>query len=114
MHALIPHAGLQIRIVSGMTVFAESEERLFQQTKSITKRSSNNQPGNIISNIILRSQVEEEFKAHVSGEHGENCLKEQGVVSDMYHEMRQEKDFHKKRIHKKISVRLASIFRNCG
>ena len=65
LHALIPHAGLQIRIVSGMTAFDESEERLFQQAKSITKQASNNQPGNIISNIILRSQVEEELKAHV-------------------------------------------------
>ena len=92
LHALIPHAGLQIRIVSGMTAFAESEERLFQEAKSITKRTSNNQPGNIISNIILRSQVEEEFKAHVYGEHGESWLKEQSVVSDMYHEMRLEKN----------------------
>ena len=92
LHALIPHAGLQIRIVSGMTAFAESEERLFQEAKSITKRTSNNQPGNIMSNIILRSQVEEEFKAHVYGEHGESWLKEQSVVSDMYHEMRLEKN----------------------
>ena len=92
LHALIPHAGLQIRIVSGMTAFAESEERLFQQAKSITKRTSNNQPGNIISNIILRSQAEEELKAHVYGEHGESWLKEQSVVSDMYHEMCLEKN----------------------
>ena len=90
--ALIPHAGLQIRIVSGMTAFAESEERLFKQAKSITKRTSNNKPGNIISNIILRSQVEEEFKVHVYGEHGESWLKEQSVVSDMYHEMCLEKN----------------------
>ena len=75
LHALIPHAGLQIKIVSAMTAFAESEERLFQQAKSTIKRTSNNQPGNIISNIILRSQVEEELKAHVYGEHGESWLK---------------------------------------
>ena len=91
LDALIPHAGLQIRIVSEMTAFAESEERLFQQAKSITKRTSNNQRGNIISNIILRSQVVEELKAHVYGEHGESWLKEQSVVSDMYHEMCLEK-----------------------
>ena len=42
-----------------MTAFAESEERLFQRVKSITKRTSNNQPENIISNIILKSQIEE-------------------------------------------------------
>ena len=70
LNALIPHAVLQIRIVSGMTAFA----------------------GNITSNIILRSQVEEELKAHVYGEHGESCLKEQSVVSDMYHEMCLEKN----------------------
>ena len=59
MPALIPHDCLQIGIVSGMTAFAESEERLFQWVKSITKRTSNNQPENIISNIILKSQIEE-------------------------------------------------------
>ena len=71
LHALIPHAGLQIRIVSGIAVFAASEERLFQ--------------------TILRSQVEEDFKAHVYGEQWEIWLKEQSFVSDMYHEMRLEK-----------------------
>ena len=75
LHASIPHAGLQIRIVSGMTAFAESEERLFQQAKSIKKRTSNNQPGNIVSNIILKSQDEEELEAQVYGEHGESWLK---------------------------------------
>ena len=92
LHALNPHAGLQIRIISGMTVFAESEERLFQQAKSITKRTSNNQPGNIIGNIILRSQVEEELKAHVYGEHGERWFRKQSVVPDMYNEMCLEKN----------------------
>ena len=29
LHALVPHAGLQIRIVSAVTAFAEGEERLF-------------------------------------------------------------------------------------
>ena len=48
-----------------MTAFAESKERLFQEVKSITKKTLNNQPGNIVSNIILRSQVEEEFQAHI-------------------------------------------------
>ena len=91
LHALIPHAGLQIRIVSEIAAFAASEERLFQTAKSITKRTSNNQPGKIISNSILRSQVEEDFRAHVYGEQWESWLKEQSFVSDMYHEMRLEK-----------------------
>ena len=47
------------------------------------KRTSNNQPRNIISNFILRSQIEGELKAHVYGEHGKSRLKEQNVVSDM-------------------------------
>ena len=51
LHAVISHTGLQIRIVSGMKAFAESEERLFQQVKPLTKGTSNNQPGNIISNV---------------------------------------------------------------
>ena len=76
LHALITHVGLQIRIVSGMTEFAESEERLFQQAKSITKETSNDQLENIIGNIIFRSQVEEELRAHVYYEHEENWIKE--------------------------------------
>ena len=64
---------------------------VFQTAKSITKRTSNNQPGKIISNSILRSQVEEDFRAHVYGEQWESWLKEQSFVSDMYHEMRLEK-----------------------
>ena len=54
LHTLIPHASLQIRIVSEMTAFAESEKRLFQQAKSISKRTATNQPGNIISNMATK------------------------------------------------------------
>ena len=87
LHALVPHAGLQIRIVSGMTAFAEGEERLFQQAKTLTKRTSNNQPGNIISNIFIRSQVEEELKIHLYGQHRESWINEQNTVSHLYNEM---------------------------
>ena len=87
LHALVPHAGLQIRIVSGMTAFPEGEERLFQQAKSLAKRTSNNQPGNVISNILIRSQVEEELKIHLYGQHGESRVNEQNIASNLYSEM---------------------------
>ena len=87
LHALVPYAGLQIRIVSGMTAFVEGEERLFQQAKSLTKHTSNNQPGNVISNILIRSQVEEELKIHLYGQHGESWINEQNTVSHLYNEM---------------------------
>ena len=87
LHALAPHAGLQIRIASGMTAFAEGEERLFQQTKSLTKRTSNNQPGNVISNILIRSHVEEELKIHLYGQHGESWVNKQNIASNLYNEM---------------------------
>ena len=80
------------------------------------KRTSNNQPGNIISNVILRSQIEGELKAHVYGEHGKSRLKEQVKCCFRYVtcNMPRKKHFHKKQIHKKISARLTIIFRNCG
>ena len=96
LHALVPHAGLQIRIVSEMTAFAEGEERLFQQAKSLTKHTSNNQPGNVISNILIRSQVEEELKIHLYGQHGESWVNEQNIVSNLYSEMMIVKNTHKK------------------
>ena len=70
-----------------MTAFAEDEDRLFQQAKSLTKHTSNNQPVNVISNILIRSQVEEELKIHLYGQHGESWVNEQNIVSDLYKEM---------------------------
>ena len=61
-HALIPHGGHQLRIISGMSAFGEAEERLFRKTKSITKTTSNNHPDYVIGNISIRSQVENDFK----------------------------------------------------
>ena len=60
-----------------MTAFVEGEERLFQQAKSLTKRTSNNQSGNVINNILIRSQVEEKLKIHLYGQHGESWVNEQ-------------------------------------
>ena len=87
LHALVPHARFQIRIASEMTAFAEGEERLFQQAKSLTKHTSNNQPGNVISNILIRSQVEEELKIHLYGQHGESWVNEQNSVPNLYNQM---------------------------
>ena len=70
-----------------MTAFAEDEDRLFQQAKSLTKHTSNNQPVNVISNILIRSQVEEELKIHLYGQHGESWVNEQNIASDLYNEM---------------------------
>ena len=72
--ALISHTGSQVRTISGITGFSESEEVPFQQAKSITKGTSNNQPGNIMRKIILRSQLEEEFKARVYSKNEESWL----------------------------------------
>ena len=70
-----------------MTAFTEGEERLFQQAKSLTKLTSNNQPENVISNILIRSQVEEELKRHLYGQHVESWVNEQNIVSNLYNEM---------------------------
>ena len=72
-HALMLHGGLQIQIVSGMTAFAEGEERFFQKAKSITARTSNNHAGHIIGNIILRSQVEDKFQSYIFSQVSGTC-----------------------------------------
>ena len=72
---------------SALSPFIEGEQRLFQQAKSLTKHTSNNQPGNVISNIFLCSKVEEELKIHFYGQHGEIWVNEQNTVSNLYNEM---------------------------
>ena len=75
-----------------MTAFAEGEERLFQQAKSLTKRTSNNRPGNVISNILIRSQVEEGLKIHLYSQHGESWVNEQNFEPNLYNQMMIVKD----------------------
>ena len=56
-------------------------------SKIINQRIPNKEPGNIISNILICSQVEEELKIHLYGQHGESWVNEQNIVSSLYNEM---------------------------
>ena len=56
-HALVRHAGKQLRIVSGKSAHAEQEERQFNYLKTITKLTTNNHPSNIMFNLWIRYQA---------------------------------------------------------
>lgn len=82
LHSFVPYAGLQIRVVFEVDASAEGEDEPFQQGKSLTKGTSNNQPGNVISNILICSQVDEELKIHLYGQFGESWVKKGNVLSN--------------------------------
>jgi len=56
-HAMITHAPQQFRIVSMASSHAENEERLFNFFKTISAKTSNHHPGNVIRNAFVRLQV---------------------------------------------------------
>ena len=57
-HSIITRIPLLYRIVCLCSVNAEKQERMFGQSKQITKATSNNHPNHIIVNIIERLQIE--------------------------------------------------------
>ena len=61
-HNLLVHGPQQYRLISGESINVEAEERFFNLIKSITKRTTNNRPGHLIGNIIVRHEVESRSK----------------------------------------------------
>ena len=57
-HSLITHPPILNRIISLRSLNAELQERVFSQANAISKATSNYHPGHIISNVIVRFQVE--------------------------------------------------------
>ena len=54
MHNLLVHAPIQYRTVSGASINCEDEERIFNSMKNITHSTTNNKPGHVIGNLIVR------------------------------------------------------------
>ena len=61
-HNLLVHAPLQYRLVSGASINCEDEERIFNSIKDITQSTTNNKPGHVIGNLIVRQEVESACK----------------------------------------------------
>ena len=61
-HNLTSHAGLMIRLISGLASNAEEQERTFNAIKRITKQTSNYNPEQIIPNLMIRLQAEKELE----------------------------------------------------
>ena len=56
-HNLLVHAPIQYRLVSGESINCEDEERVFKLIKNMNG-TSNNRPGHLIGNLIVRLAVE--------------------------------------------------------
>ena len=61
-HSLTCHAALTYRQISLRSVNTETQERMFQASKSITRTTSNQHPDHIVTNIIQRLHEEQESK----------------------------------------------------
>lgn len=59
-HALTSHAAVLHRLIPLQSLNAELQERVFGQANGICKSTSNYHPDQILSNIIIRCQVESE------------------------------------------------------
>ena len=78
MHNLLVHAPLQYRLVSGESINCEAEERYFNSIKRITKGTSNNRPGHLIGNLVVRQRVESRCNDEYVF-----CAKSNTVVTDI-------------------------------
>ena len=59
-HSLTTHAALTYRLISLRSVNTETQERMFQASKAITRATSNKHPEHIITNIIQRLHEEQD------------------------------------------------------
>ena len=57
MHNLLVHAPTQYRLVSGVAINSEDEEREFNNIKTLSSGTTNNRPGHLIGNLIVRREV---------------------------------------------------------
>ena len=62
-HALIAHAAVMLRMVSGIAANTEEEERAFNTIKTITSSTSNYHADHIILNNMIRIQCKDKFYA---------------------------------------------------
>ena len=71
-HNLLVHAPIQYRLISGESINCEDEERFFSSIKNITRSTTNNKPGHIIGNLIVRHEVETGCKEKYEFEKGKD------------------------------------------
>ena len=65
-HSITTHAPILFRIICLRSLNTESQERIFNQVKQITKATSNKQPNHIISNIIQRLHFDQKERSNDS------------------------------------------------
>ena len=65
-HSITTHVPILFRIICLRSLNTESQERIFNRVKQITKATSNKQPNHIISNIIQRLHFEQKERSNDS------------------------------------------------
>lgn len=65
-HAIVYHAPLLYQLISTSSLYTETQERMSNQLKSITHSTSNHNPTQIITNILVRIQEEEKSYSNTS------------------------------------------------
>ena len=73
-HNLLVHAPLQYHLICGETINCEDEERKFSMIQSICKNTTNNHPGHVIGNVIVREQAERNSKENHEYEQEKNSI----------------------------------------
>ena len=61
-HNLNVHAPIQYRIINGESINAEEDERTFNTIQNINKGKTNNHPGHLIGNMIVRHEYKMQNK----------------------------------------------------
>ena len=82
-HNLLVHAPIRYRIIRGESINAEQEERTFNTIQSITKGKTNNIPGHLIGNMIVRHEYKTINKILYEFEQAESStIKEINVLGE--------------------------------
>ena len=55
-HDILSHAPIQYRIISGMSINCEEEERIFNLLKNVTHNKTNHRDGHAIGNMVVRCE----------------------------------------------------------
>ena len=79
-HGIISHSPLQYRLLSGATMNAEDEERVFNTIKRITNTTFSKHPDHVIGNAIIQFQVEK----HTHSDDGEAVQSQLKEISELF------------------------------
>ena len=109
-HNLTVHAPIQYRLINGESINAEEEERTFNTMKNINKDKTNNRPGHLIGNMIVRYECKKINKTLFEFENGETPItKEIKRIGDKLLEIQNDSLFTFDYIKKMLAIGKATL-----